>query len=279
MAPFMSGEREPALKNYYILNWPGGGTIGARVLDQGPGERPGEDHQRGDFCRPAGPRALRRPGQPVFRFRRRPDDHRSTCSPGIGQALAEAAQLGPDNAGRGAAEHRVLSPTPPWNRRNRSCNWPPMTGVYPRPAGVGSDVGVLVRAWAEGQYVGEHFNGEKRMDIILRAQALGLPGKAGGRCRWRPPAALLCRCPSWWISSAPWDRTSCVESTAAAPSPSISTPNDEVSLEHVLGIVESQVEPRLTEADAQRWQHPLRRQRQCAGAGPSNRWRGTLPWR
>ncbi len=35
MAPFMSGERQPALKNYYILNWPGGGTMGARVLEEG----------------------------------------------------------------------------------------------------------------------------------------------------------------------------------------------------------------------------------------------------
>ena len=34
MAPFMSGEREPALKNYYILTWNGGGGMGARVKDQ-----------------------------------------------------------------------------------------------------------------------------------------------------------------------------------------------------------------------------------------------------
>src|SRR5690606_20132045 len=33
MAPYMSGEREPALRNYYVLVWPGGGTIGARPLD------------------------------------------------------------------------------------------------------------------------------------------------------------------------------------------------------------------------------------------------------
>ena len=35
MAPFMSGERQPALKNYYLLNWAGGGTMGARVLEEG----------------------------------------------------------------------------------------------------------------------------------------------------------------------------------------------------------------------------------------------------
>ena len=32
--PHMDGFKEPALKNYYILTWPGGGTIGARALDQ-----------------------------------------------------------------------------------------------------------------------------------------------------------------------------------------------------------------------------------------------------
>ena len=30
----MRGEREPALKNYYILTWDGGGGMGARVQDQ-----------------------------------------------------------------------------------------------------------------------------------------------------------------------------------------------------------------------------------------------------
>jgi multidrug efflux pump subunit AcrB len=33
MQPYMTGEREPKLKNYYLLLWPGGGTLGARVID------------------------------------------------------------------------------------------------------------------------------------------------------------------------------------------------------------------------------------------------------
>ena len=33
MQPYMTGEREPKLKNYYLLLWPGGGTLGARVVD------------------------------------------------------------------------------------------------------------------------------------------------------------------------------------------------------------------------------------------------------
>ncbi len=34
LQPYMDGEKEPQLRNYYVLLWPNGGTIGARVVDQ-----------------------------------------------------------------------------------------------------------------------------------------------------------------------------------------------------------------------------------------------------
>ena len=34
MRPYMEGRQEPHLKNWYIETWPGGGTIGARVVDE-----------------------------------------------------------------------------------------------------------------------------------------------------------------------------------------------------------------------------------------------------
>src|SRR5882724_9893532 len=34
MKPYMDGTAEPRLKNWYILSWPGGGTLGARVQDE-----------------------------------------------------------------------------------------------------------------------------------------------------------------------------------------------------------------------------------------------------
>jgi len=34
LQPFMDGEREPALRNYYIFSFPGGGSLGIRALDQ-----------------------------------------------------------------------------------------------------------------------------------------------------------------------------------------------------------------------------------------------------
>ncbi len=35
LAPYMRGEMEPALKNYYFILWPGGATMGIRAKDQG----------------------------------------------------------------------------------------------------------------------------------------------------------------------------------------------------------------------------------------------------
>ena len=34
MRPYMEGRKEPRLKNWYVQSWPGGGTIGARVMDE-----------------------------------------------------------------------------------------------------------------------------------------------------------------------------------------------------------------------------------------------------
>ncbi len=34
MKPYMDGSKQPQLKNWYVLLWPGGGTIGARVVDE-----------------------------------------------------------------------------------------------------------------------------------------------------------------------------------------------------------------------------------------------------
>jgi multidrug efflux pump subunit AcrB len=34
MRPYMEGRQEPHLKNWYIETWPGGGTVGARVVDE-----------------------------------------------------------------------------------------------------------------------------------------------------------------------------------------------------------------------------------------------------
>ena len=34
MKPYMDGTKQPQLKNWYVLLWPGGGTIGARVVDE-----------------------------------------------------------------------------------------------------------------------------------------------------------------------------------------------------------------------------------------------------
>ena len=44
-----------------------------------------------------------------------------------------------------------------------------------------ANVATVVRALGDGIWVGEHFDGERRLDMILRAKRLGQPGRARGR--------------------------------------------------------------------------------------------------
>ncbi len=168
MAPFMSGERQPALKNYYILTWDGGGTLGARVQDQSQvkeleavinneilvdlpdlqsfasqgnlfggfgGDRMIAMHLQ-SRDRKALEAAARR-GEELLREHLPETDVR--IEPGIEQAEPEL----------------LLSPN---DRRIAEAGWSR------------EDMGNLVRALGNGLYVGEYFDGEKRMDVILRGE-------------------------------------------------------------------------------------------------------------
>ena len=103
---------------------------------------------------------------------------------------------------------------------------------------------MLVRALGEGQYVGEHFNGEKRMDIILRAKPWDSPEKLASM-----PVATRNGSMVPLSELVDIERTVGPDQLVRIDSRRTITldiyPNDEMSLEHVLAIVESQVEPRL----------------------------------
>ena len=161
MKPFMAGTREPALKNYYILTWPGGGGMGVRALDQSRvgelqtiirdeifadlpdlqafasqgnlfggfgGDREISIHlQAKDRAALA---ATAEKGQDLLREVL--PDANVRVSPGLSQAEPELRLL-PDD--RALAEIG-------WSRES---------------------MGNLVRALGNGLYVGEHFDGEKRI--------------------------------------------------------------------------------------------------------------------
>ncbi|MEE8527745.1 MAG: efflux RND transporter permease subunit [Gammaproteobacteria bacterium] len=173
LQPYMDGVREPALKNYYILVWPGGGTIGARVLDQ---SRVDElvaiirDEVTAGF---PDTRAFVAQGNLFGGF----GDGRSISihmqSSDI-QALLSAARVG-----MGIIEQKLPgSQVRPWPGTELAEPELRLTPYDERINEVGwnrATVANIVRALGDGVWIGEHFDGEKRLDVVLRADGWGNP--------------------------------------------------------------------------------------------------------
>lgn len=244
LAPFMSGEREPALKNYYILNWSGGGAIGARVLDQDRvkelekiineeifADLPDLNHyaSQGNLFSGFG-------GDRMIKIHLQSRDR---------AALAEAAQLAEALLTEALPEAGVVA-NPSLEQAEPELQLVPDDRRISEAGWNREDVGVLVRALGQGQYVGEHFNGEKRMDIILRAKPWDSPEKLASM-----PVATSSGAVVPLSELVDIRRTVGPDQLIRIDSRRTITldvyPSDEMSLEHVLAIVESDVEPRLTE--------------------------------
>ena len=244
LAPYMSGERQPALKNYYILNWPGGGAIGARVLDQDRvkelerimdeeifADLPDLKHYaaQGNLFSGFG-------GDRMIKIHLQSRDR---------AALAAAAQLAQSLLEEALPDVGIIA-NPSLEQAEPELQLIPDDRRISEAGWSRADVGVLVRALGQGQYVGEHFNGEKRMDIILRAQPWDSPEKlasmpvATGNGSVVPLSELV-----------EIRRTVGPDQLVRIDSRRTITldvyPSDEMSLEHVLEIVKTTVEPRLKE--------------------------------
>jgi multidrug efflux pump subunit AcrB len=168
MRPYMEGRAQPRLKNWYVLTWPGGGTIGARVI---------EDSRIGELEQVVRDRIT--VGLPDTRVFTIEGDlfggiGGSARSVGIHLQSEDAATLN-----RVAVEGRALLervfpgaavqsfPNPedlalelhavPDDRRIAEVGWDRAT------------LGTVVRTVGEGAWLGEYFDGKSRLPIILRS--------------------------------------------------------------------------------------------------------------
>jgi multidrug efflux pump subunit AcrB len=168
LKPYMAGEKQPALKNYYIITWPNGGTIGARAKDQS---------QVGELEKVMKEVILKDlPDTQTFAMQGnlfggfgngRSIDLRLQSIDQDG--LVFAAQKGLD----------LLRETFPGAnvRANPDLEQAePELQLFPNDARM-MEVGLdrprlanLVRSLGDGMYVGEYFDGIKRMNIIFRSQ-------------------------------------------------------------------------------------------------------------
>jgi multidrug efflux pump subunit AcrB len=173
LQPYMDGEKEPALKNYYILTWPGGGTIGARALDQ---SRVGEllEIVRNEVLVDI----------PDFRGFAMQGNLFGGFGGGrdISMHIQSADQAGL-YAAAGEAQAQMMETFPGANIQTSPGIElaEPELRIIPddsRINEVGMDrrsVASLIRTLGNGLWLGEYFNGENRMDIIMRAEGWQTP--------------------------------------------------------------------------------------------------------
>jgi multidrug efflux pump subunit AcrB len=245
MAPYMSGEREPALKNYYILTFPGGGAIGSRVIDQS---------KVGDLARlmreeiivdlpdlQAYPQQVNLfgdygGGRAVYLHLQSRDAAALTSAAETGLELIRAAL--PEASVRPQQRLQLAEPELQVRPNDRSL------GELGWDRGVLGDV---VRSLGDGQYVGEYFNGDKRLDIFLRAQTSHEPEALASTPLYTPSGQVV-----------PLSRLADIERTVGPTNlkrvdrrRTVTLevlPPEDVSLEHVLEVLRQQVEPDLKAA-------------------------------
>ncbi len=169
LEPYMAGEKEPRLKNYYILIWPnGGGSIGVRPLD------PSKIGELGRVINEeitVGFPDLQVFAQQGNLFGGFGDGRnieirlQSADFDGLLKAAKEAetviTEKLPGAQVRSFQDLELSEPElrlVPDDRRISESGW------------TRANVATVVRSLGDGIWVGEHFDGDRRLDMILRAK-------------------------------------------------------------------------------------------------------------
>lgn len=246
MRPYMDGEKGPQLSNWYLNLWPGGGTLGARVVDPddiGELERIVRDEVVVGF---PDTRAFASEGELFGSFGGSARAIAIHLQHADGDALTRAAEAGRrllserfpganvqawPNADAGTPELRIN----PDDRRLAEVGWR-------RP-----DLGTVVRALGDGQWLGEHFDGDRRLAIILRSDREDDVERLGAAPLATPQGGVLSLAELAQVDTvlAPnqvrrVDRRRTVTLTVDPP--------PAMSLEEALGIVDNDVVPVLRDA-------------------------------
>ncbi|KEQ17625.1 efflux RND transporter permease subunit [Endozoicomonas numazuensis] len=171
--PYMKGEKEPALKNYYFILWPGGASMGVRAEDQAkvkmlerlvmddivqgiPDTRAfgGQGNLFGGFGNDNGVNlALQSSNLPALY------EAATQAMPVITDILPGARVRPMPGLDFTAPELRLT----PDDRRLAEVGW------------YRSNLPMVVRSLGEGVQLGEYFDGEERMDIILKGKDIHSP--------------------------------------------------------------------------------------------------------
>ena len=245
LQPYMAGEKQPALKNYYIWTWPGGGgTIGARVQDQsqvkelervmreeilvGIPDFAGFAAQGNLFGGFGG-------GRDIAVHLQSADAEGLYAAAARGQALLMETFPGANvQAWPGIEESQPELRLIPNDERINEVGWDRRS------------MGSVIRTLGDGLWLGEHFDGDKRMDIIMSAQGWQNPEELTGIPLVTPSGAIVPLGELMQVS-----RTTGPGQIRRVDGRRTITlgfsPPDNVSLESAMSTIREQVEPGLRE--------------------------------
>ena len=177
LKPYMDGTKEPALKNYYIFSGPFGGSLGIRVKDQS------RDDELLDLVRNEilvdlpDTQAFARQGNLFGGFGggRQVSIHLQSKDT---KALQEVARQGITFVSE-AIEGANVNANPGLEMTEPELRLVPNDRNIVELGWNRRDLGRVVRTLGDGLFVGEYFNGSKRLDMILRADGWNSPDNLG----------------------------------------------------------------------------------------------------
>lgn len=244
LAPYMAGEKQPALKNYYILIYGQGGRLGVRARDQ---SRVAELQQliadeivndipdlqafvrQDDLFGAFG--AVR--GIPMYIQGR---DSEATSAAAM-HAITVLEQVMPGAQVRPLAELVDADPElrlAPRDNRIHESGWSR------------AQLGLITRALGDGLYVGDYFDGEHQVDILLRSKSWATPDQFAQLPLQTPAAGVVPLSELVAIERAVGPNTIVRIDSRRTKIIEI-VPPPAMTLEHALAILKNQVEPELGE--------------------------------
>ncbi len=189
LKPYMDGTKEPALKNYYLFSGPFGGNLGVRAKDQSKVEELLDVIQNEVLVDLPDTNAFARQGNLFGGFGggRSVQIHLQSKDTEALQNVAKNAlqwvkEAIPEVSVRANPGLEMAQPEIRLTPNDRNIL---ELGLDRR------DLGRVVRTLGDGLYVGEYFNGSKRLNMILRAEGWSDPDTLGDIPLVTPKGAIM----------------------------------------------------------------------------------------
>ena len=168
LAPYMAGDKQPALKNYYIIIGSWGGTIGVRVQDEDRLQEMVQIVRKEILIDLPDTRAFADQGELFGGFggARNVELHLQSRD---SDALLAAARRGMEKI-QEVIPGANVQPQPGLDMAEPQLRLTPDDRRINEEGWTRREIGTIVRALGDGMFVGEYFDGDKRKDVIVRSE-------------------------------------------------------------------------------------------------------------